>query len=595
MRHFLITVLGTIIGLFIFFVLLFVILGSIGAAISSTAKSSKSQKSASILTLDLRTPLRDHSAGAILFGIQPNSVVDIARRLHKAKTDNQVKGLFIRANEFAMVPASAEEIRLAIADFKESGKPVITHSQGFEGTSVLPYMAISASDEIWQQSTSNFSAAGIRSEMGFYGGIFEKYDVKVQFEQFYEYKNAANVYKEKGLTPAHKEATSSYLTSIFESAIGHIAKDRNIQAQKVRDIFDAAPHSAETAQEKGLIDKLGHVEAAKSYLQKKAGGDKVKFKPLKTYSLSKPITAPAIAFIGGQGSVVTGKSLDGSNPFRNGLTMGSDTIAEAFDAAIKDKKVKAIIFRVSTPGGSPSAADQIHDAVARARESGKPVIISMGQYAASAGYYISANADKIIALPTTITGSIGVLGGKIALRDTFAKFGYNIDDVNIGGEYVSAFSGDEPFTQAQQAAFRSQLTEIYEDFTSRVAEGRDIPLDTVLDIAKGRVWTGTQGQERQLVDEMGGFMKAVSVAKSLSDIEPETKVYIKQFPRPKTAQQQFEALIGGSAQTMQDLQALREISTLPEVQALIKARQNNVFNYKDLHSQSLRAPLADIQ
>ena len=133
--------------------------------------------------------------------------------------------------------------------------------------------------------------------------------------------------------------------------------------------------------------------------------------------------------------------------------MGSDTIAEAFDAAIKDKKVKAIIFRVSTPGGSPSAADQIYDAVARAREAGKPVIISMGQYAASAGYYVSANADSIIALPTTITGSIGVLGGKIALRDTFAKFGYNIEDVNIGGEYVSAFSGDEPLRRRNKPLF----------------------------------------------------------------------------------------------------------------------------------------------
>ena len=288
--------------------------------------------------------------------------------------------------------------------------------------------------------------------------------------------------------------------------------------------------------------------------------------------------------------MVTGSSLDGSNPLRNGLNMGSDTIAGAFDAAIKDKKVKAIVFRVSTPGGSPSAADQIHDAVARAKKAGKPVIISMGQYAASAGYYISANADKVIALPTTITGSIGVLGGKIALRDTFAKFGYNIEDVNIGGEYVSAYSGDEPFTQAQQAAFRNQLAEIYEDFTERVSEGRDIPLNVVQDIAKGRVWTGVQGKDRQLVDELGGFMKAVSVAKSLAKIEPDTSVYIKQFPKPKTLQQQLEALSGGSVQALQELHTLREISALPEVQAIIQARQN-----KTLHSQSLRAPIADIQ
>jgi len=534
MRQFFITVFGTILGLFIFFILMVFLLAMLGAALGSAASTGKNTKSGDvILTLDLREPLRDHSAGESLFGFPTSSVVDIARSLDRAKSDGQVKGLFIRANEFSMVPASAEEIRLAILDFQQSGKPVITHSQGFEGTSIMPYMAVSASDEIWQQDTSNFSIAGIRSEMGFYGGVFEKYDVKAQFEQFHEYKNAANIYKESGLTAPHREATTSYLTSLYDTALAHIAKDRGLEVKTVTRLLKAAPHSAETAQDEGLIDKLGHLHAAKAYIQKKAGGEKVKFRPIKDYAPTGYSTGPAIAFIGGQGTVVTGGSQDGSNPFSNSLTMGSDTISTAIDKAVKDKKVKAIVFRVSTPGGSPSASDQIHDAIARSKEAGKPVVISMGQYAASGGYYVAANADKIVALPTTITGSIGVLGGKIALRDTFAKIGYNIEDINIGGE----------------------------------------PLTKVQEIAKGRVWTGAQGKPLGLVDEFGGFMKAVDMAKSLAEIDKDTKVYIKRFPRPKTPQQQLEALLGNSAQVSRDLEALREIGSLPEIEALIQARK----------------------
>ena len=253
--------------------------------------------------------------------------------------------------------------------------------------------------------------------------------------------------------------------------------------------------------------------------------------------------------------------------------MGGDTLAKAFDDAAKDKRVKAIVFRVSSPGGSPAASDQIHDAAARAQEAGKPVIISMGQYAASGGYYVAANADKIVAMPATITGSIGVLGGKVALEDTFAKVGYNIEGITIGGDYAGAYSPDEPFNQGQRAAYRGQLEDIYEDFTNRVAEGRDIPLERVKEIAKGRVWTGTQAKEIGLVDELGGIMKAIEVAKEMAEIDADAKINLKRFPRAKTTSEQLEDLFGGSAQMSESLAAMNEIMQLSEVQAAIKARQ----------------------
>ena len=572
MRQFFTVVFGTVVGIFAFFfvlIALFMIIGAVGGAMSSMKA-----KDSYVLSLDLRQGLRDHSAGATVFGSTPSSVVDTARALNRAKDDDLIKGLFIRANQFGMAPASSEEIRWAIKDFKSSGKFVITHAQGFEGTSILPYRAVSASDELWMQDTTGFAVAGLRSESEFYGGVFEKFDAKPQMEQFYEYKNAANTYTQTGFTEAHREAATSYLTSLYDGAVEQIAEDRGISTDAVKSILMSAPHSAEAALDAKMVDKMGHVEEAREYARKKAGGDSIKFKTVKAYGPGNNYSGKTIAFIGGQGAVVTGPSSDGSNPFTGGgLTMGGDTLAKAFDDAAKNKSVKAIVFRVSSPGGSPAASDQIHDAVARAQEAGKPVIISMGQYAASGGYYVSANADKIVAMPATITGSIGVLGGKVALEETFAKVGYNIEGITIGGDYAGAYSVDEPFNQGQRAAYRGQLEDIYEDFTTRVAEGRDMPIERVKEIAKGRVWTGAQAKDIGLVDELGGIMKAIEVAKEMAEIDADAKINLKRFPREKSTSEQLEELFGGSAQMSENLAQMSEIMQMPEVQAAIKMRK----------------------
>ena len=175
-------------------------------------------------------------------------------------------------------------------------------------------------------------------------------------------------------------------------------------------------------------------------------------------------------------------------------------------------------------------------------------------------------------MPATITGSIGVLGGKVALEGTFAKIGYNIDGITIGGDYAGAYSADEPFNQSQRAAYRGQLEDIYEDFTTRVAEGRDIPLERVKEIAKGRVWTGAQAKEIGLVDELGGIMKAIEVAKEVAEIDADAKINLKRYPRAKSTSEQLEALLNGSVEMNENLSQLSDIMDLPEVQAAIKAR-----------------------
>jgi protease-4 len=586
MRQFFITMAGTIAGIFGFFALLFIIFiffGIIGALSSIGDKTPDK-----VLTLDLRTSFIDHSVGESLFGESPSSIVDTVYALNRAKDDDAVKGVFIRAENFGMAPASAEELRLALLDFKTSGKFVIAHAQGFEGTSLMSYQAVTAADEIWMQDTTGFAVSGLRSETEFYGGVMEKLDADPEFFQFHEYKNAVNSYTRKDFTDAHREATTSYLTSIYDNAVAQIATDRGMTAAGISQVLKASPHSAEDALEAGMVDKLGQLEDARDYVRKKVGDDKIAFTSIQSYGPGTTSGDSTIAFIGGQGAVLPGKSSGGS-VFAPAITMGGDTVSNGFDAALKDKKVKAIVFRVSSPGGSPAASDQILAAADRAKAAGKPVVISMGQYAASGGYYVSAHADHIVALPQTITGSIGVFGGKVALEGTFAKVGYNIEGITVGGEYAGAYSADTPFTPTQAEAYRGQLQDIYDDFTTRVANGRDLPLERVQDIAKGRVWTGAQAKEIGLVDELGGIMTAIDAAKRLAEIDEDEDVRIKIFPRQKTFEQQLNELLSGSAEMAQDVQALQEIVALPEVQAALRARESARFG------QELKADIPEVR
>ncbi len=570
MRQFFISLFASIIGFFIALILIFILLIGIGGAIASMSKAKKPDSKSLILSLNLHSPMLDHGGDGVLFGKKPMSLVKTVRALDKAKSDKKIKGLFIRANGWALPPAQAEELRAAIKDFQTSGKFVITHAQGFEGTGLSAYMAIAPSDEIWLQDTTGFALAGQRAEVEFLGGVFEKFDAKPQFIQFYEYKNAANIYTEKTFTRPHRESMTSLLKSIADSSVANIAKDRKIKPDEFWSFLDNAPHSAEQAKEYGLVDKLGHVDDAKQYAKEKAG-EGSEFLPLDNYGVSSG-SGPVIAFVGGQGPVVMGSSESGDNPFSNKVMMGGDTLSEALIKASKDDKVKAIILRINSPGGSATASDQIWDAVVKAKKAGKPVVVSMGQYAASGGYYVAAPADKIIAWPTTITGSIGVLGGIINIRNTTAKIGHNVEAINIGGEFAAAYSFFEPWNQNTRQAMYNMMQDIYTDFTTKVAQGRGLKLEKVKEIAKGRVWTGAQAKSIGLVDELGGFMKALETAKELAKIDKDTKVRIKKFPRELTDMEKLERMFSVTAEAVRNMEDLQALTSSPEYQAYLKAR-----------------------
>lgn len=579
LKQFLFTIAGVFIGLVLFFIILPMIL------LASAAGASKpSTPSNAILVLDLRHELNDQSPQSPFGNLNAKlSVVEVVRKLEAAEHDGHVKGIFVRAPEAGMAPAHAEEIRQAILDFKASGKFVIAHAQGFEMPTLSNYVSVAGANEIWMQNGSDFSSTGLVSETMFLGGLFEKFGIVPQFEQFYEYKNAANVYTQKDYTDKHREATNSLLTGVYNAFLAEISHDRKIAIEPLKATLDSAPLSPKAALDAKLIDKLGMPEEAMDYAIAQAGGtDKANTISIEEYSPTYS-SGPTIALVGGEGGIVTGP--DETNPFSNDQQMNSDAIANAIRKASDDDNVKAIVFRVSSPGGSAIASEQIWAAVERAKALKKPVVVSMGAYAASGGYYVSAGADKIVALPSTITGSIGVLGGKMAINGALNKYtGANISSIQIGGPYVSAFSEATPFSNSQREAFHNAMARIYEQFTGKVAKGRKLPIEKVQEIAKGRVWTGNQAQGIGLVDKIGGLRVAIEEAKALAKIDAKKNVSITIYPEAEDPLKALSSIMGGSTQSAKAMAIYGALMGNDKINALlseINAANDNKVQMKE--------------
>ena len=557
MKQFFITVGGVFAGLLLFGA--FVVFSLFGLlASSATSASERAQlHHPTVLELDLRSGLTDQDPAVASF-LSPGklSVMRIIATLRHAESDDRVKSVLVRLPEGGIAPAQADELRLAFIHFRRAGKPIMAHSQGLypSGLVISTYELAAATGEIWMQSDAAFEATGISTSELFLKRAFDKYGIKADYEQRYEYKNAVNPYLHDDYTPAHREATLSWMGAVFDNALSQAAKDRKLDATSLKAVIQGGPYSAPQAVEKRLIDKLGQVHDAEIALKDRAGDGTqiVDFQDYaNTVSEDQGSGKSTIAVIGAEGDIVTGRG--GGSLFTRNNNIYSDDESRAFYDAIKDKDVKAIVFRVSSPGGSPTASEQIGSAMRAAKAAGKPVVVSMGDYAASGGYWIAADASAIVAEPSTITGSIGVFGGKFAIGDALGRFGLDLRDLSVGGQYADAFSGSQSFTPAQRAAFAAGIDRIYDGFIQRVSIGRRLPEARVREIAKGRVWTGAQAQPLGLVDQLGGFYEAVDKAKALSGIPASEDVRLKRYPHPKGL---FESLFKGSMAPESAIKAL---------------------------------------
>ena len=573
MKQFLLTIAGVFVGLVLFTVVIPIAL--IGLVIGAASKPAP-LPAHTVLTLDLRNGITDQEPqdGLAIFGGHGLSVMGVEAALRRAEKDAQVGGVFVRLPEAGMTPAAADELRLAFQEFRAAGKPILAYSQGIypEGVATSTYELAAASGDVWMQPAASFQAVGFAQQDIFFKDFFDKYGIVPNYQQRYQYKNAINGYLYNDYTAAHREAELSWMGSVYATGLAAAAADRKMTPDALKAVIEAGPYSAEDAKAKGLVDNVGELKAAQDAILK-AAGDGARFTDFTDYAArgraaesSGFSTLPTIALIQAEGDIMTGAG-GHSSPLGGGQTIYSDDLAKAFYDAIADKDVKAIVLRLSSPGGSDTASEEILSAVRAAKAAGKPVVVSMGTYGASGGYWVSSEASEIVAEPSTLTGSIGVFGGKFAIGPALAKFGVDIRGLKVGGDYADAFGAGQAMTPAQTAAFSAWMDRIYQGFVGRVAEGRRLPVAQVESIAKGHVWTGAQAKGLGLVDELGGFEVAVARAKALAGISGEAK--LKPFassPNPFAA---IARLFGASADSARLMAAAGELASDPQARALV--------------------------
>jgi len=481
---------------------------------------------------------------ASAFGSERLTVRDVVDALEKAGGDERVKGLVVKVSGTPGSTAVVQELRDAVKAFRATGKKAVAYADTFgeSGNATGGYYLASAFDEVYVQPSGEVSVTGVAIETPFARDALAKLGVKPRMSKRHEYKAAVNTFTEQTYTGPHREETERFLTSLLGQMVKGVAEERGLSEEQARAAVDAAPLLAQEALEAKLVDGLLYRDEVYAKV-KEAAGEGAQLLYLEKYleRAGRPNqTGPqTVALIYGAGEISRGQSR--ANPMSGDVTMGSDTVAAAFRKAVEDERVKAIVFRVDSPGGSYVASDSVRREVQRAREKGKPVIVTMGTYAASGGYFVAMDADKVVAQPGTLTGSIGVYSGKMVTAEFWEKLGVNWEPLGAG-KNATMYSSDADFTPEQHAKHEASLDRVYADFTTKAAAGRKMPLEKMQEVAKGRVWTGEDAKAHGLVDELGGFPVALKLAKEAAKLEGPVRVEV--FPRKKGAAEVLSELLG---------------------------------------------------
>jgi protease-4 len=446
---------------------------------------------------------------------------ELVAALRKGARDDTVVGLVAHLGGQRLSLAQVQDLREAVADFRTSGKPAVawTESFGETGSGTVPYYLATAFDEIWVQPSGELAITGVSVRAVFVRSALDKAGVIPQFGKRREYKTAADTFTEKEMTAPAREMAARLAESAYEQIVEGIAVRRRLDTTRVRELVDSAPLSAQAGLEAGLVDRLGYRSDVYDELRKGLGEGATRLLaeryirrgPRTLEDLRKTLPwpqKPVVAVVRISGGITVGRN---SNSPLGGQGSGSDTVGAALRAVADEDKVKAVVLRVDSPGGSYVASDAIRNEVLRLRSTGRPVIASMGSVAASGGYFVAMPADVIVAQPGTITGSIGVLSGKGVVRDALGRIGISQEAVSEG-ENARMYSAQEEFTDEQWARLEETLDRIYKDFVAKAAQDRGLPEEQLEALARGRVWTGADAHARKLVDELGGFQHALTIA-----------------------------------------------------------------------------------
>jgi protease IV len=542
MRRFLVVSLAVIGALSLLAVAGLVALAMLGAA----SKPSLPSKLVLELELDEALPEYTPQGSLSLLGEDKQTVRDVVDALERAGEDERVHSLVARVTSTPGSFAATQEVREAILAFRAQGKKAIAYTDSFgevAGGTGSYYLA-SAFDEVYVQPSGDVAVTGLATESPFIRGALDKLGARPQFGTRYEYKNAPNTYTEQTFTAPHREAMERLMEGLFSQIVRGIAEGRELDEAAVRAAIDEAPLSGPRALELKLVDGLLYRDEVYAQVKEAAGkGARLLYLHKYLQRAGRPHAEgkDKIALVYGVGGVMRGRSE--VNPLSGESSLGAESVAAALRKATEDDDVKAIVFRVDSPGGSYVASDTVRREVQRAREKGKPVVASMGGLAASGGYFVSMEADKIVAQPGTITGSIGVFSGKMVTAAFWERLGVNFETIALGRN-AAMYGSDAEFTPEQLAKQDEFLDRVYEDFTQKAAAGRNLPVEKLRELAKGRVWTGEDAKERGLVDELGGLSKALALAKEAAQLPADAKVKVELYPRKRSPAEVLGELLG---------------------------------------------------
>ncbi len=449
---------------------------------------------------------------------------DVLRTLHEAGDDRHVRGLVVRVGGATLDWATMQELRDAIGKFVASGKPAVAWAETLgDGNGTVAYVLASACTEIWLQPTGELGLLGVAAETTFLRGALDKLGIEPQLDKRHEYKNAADRIMNYEFTPEHREAVDRVAVSVWSWAKGAIAAARGLTETRVGELADSAPLAAADARTGGLVDRLGYRDEVYADVRKRVGDAELLFadrwRPHRRLATVVRRHRRTVALVEARGDIVSGRS--GGGP--RGRRLGSDTVCAALRAARQNEHVGAVVLRVDSPGGSAIASDAIWREVVLTRDNGRPVIVSMGDVAGSGGYYIACPADVIVAQPATITGSIGVLGGKVVVSGLLERLGLGTGAV-AHGRNARMYSSREGFTDSEREQLAAMLDRVYADFVQKVALGRRMSTEAVDAVARGRIWSGADARENGLVDELGGLHDAVRIARERGGLPADAPV-----------------------------------------------------------------------
>lgn len=489
-----------------------------------------------VLAINLDDNFVEGTSGRRIDGFGLKSLVslhDTLLAIKRAKSDSHIVGIKANLSEQSLGLAQIQELREAVADFRAGGKPVFLYSETIgEGSGALPgYYLASGFGDIWVQPSGTVGIAGIGTEEFFLKKFLDRLGLKGSFVARKDFKSAPETFTATAMSPANREAMTALIGSWFEQITSGIASDRKIEPAAVKALVDKGPLLASEALDGKLIDRLGYRDEFDAFV-------KGELKDANEVTLARYIgagvvakqTANRVAVIYAVGEIDRAKD-DGGALIPSGGVHAERT-SKAIRKAAEDKNIAAILLRVDSPGGSYVASDTIWREIIKAKEKNKPVIVSMGNMAASGGYFIAMPADRIFADGATITGSIGVFSGKLVIDGALAKLEIGHEQVTVG-ESAGMFSATRDFSPRDLARLNQMLDATYADFTGKAAQGRGKTAAEIENIARGRVWSGADAARNGLVDEVGGFIRALDYVKTRIGLKADDQVTLVPFPAPQ--------------------------------------------------------------